>query len=255
MALGTEGVGFWFQGPNNYVTQQRRGQLPEPDDGSAPMASSIQMRHLGNISVPNFKGADTFSGGPVYTTKNGNNLPLLQFENNEAYGAMQGGLTFWWVSSQDPQPSANAQESLHPGSEALEHLQQGRLHVSQPEGDLRRHEDPRQLHLGEPVLRQRRLLGGLFVEGDHHSRLGYSGHGGGHHGARGRLRPGTEPHHREFLSAQLPTTSTSPPTARSTAAGWRTSWSWSTTPASRRRRARQPTTSKWSAMSPVRRSA
>ena len=47
-----------------------------------------------------------------FTTKNGNNMPILQFENNEAYGAMQGGFTLWWVSSQDPQPYANAQESL-----------------------------------------------------------------------------------------------------------------------------------------------
>jgi hypothetical protein len=43
---------------------------------------------------------------------NGNNLRLLQFENNEAYGAMQGGFTYWWISSLDPQPYANAIESV-----------------------------------------------------------------------------------------------------------------------------------------------
>ena len=46
------------------------------------------------------------------TTMNGNNMPLRQFENNEAYGAMQGGFTYWWISSQDPQPYANAVESV-----------------------------------------------------------------------------------------------------------------------------------------------
>ena len=38
-------------------------------------------------------------------------MPLLQFDNNEAYGAMQGGFTYWWISSQDPEPSASGQVS------------------------------------------------------------------------------------------------------------------------------------------------
>jgi len=42
----------------------------------------------------------------------GHGVPLRQFENNEAYGAMQGGFTLWWISSQDPQPYANVQPSV-----------------------------------------------------------------------------------------------------------------------------------------------
>src|SRR4029077_8232945 len=59
----------------------------------------------------NFKGADTMVASQA-TTMNGNNMPLLQFENNEAYGAMQGGFTYWWISSQDPQPYSPGQESV-----------------------------------------------------------------------------------------------------------------------------------------------
>ena len=92
-----------------------------------PMDLSIQFRYLGNIAVPNFKGAMDAS---QFTTRNGNNMPILQFENNEAYGAMQGGFTLWWVSSQDPQPDVERAGKRHQESEALEHLQQGRLHVS-----------------------------------------------------------------------------------------------------------------------------
>ena len=47
-----------------------------------------------------------------FTTLNGNNMPLLQFENNEAYGAMQGGFTYWWINTQDPNPFPTAQEKL-----------------------------------------------------------------------------------------------------------------------------------------------
>jgi hypothetical protein len=39
-------------------------------------------------------------------------MPILQNDNNEAYGAMQGGFTYWWVGGLDGQPYATAQESL-----------------------------------------------------------------------------------------------------------------------------------------------
>jgi len=110
MALGTEGVGFWFRGPNNYVTNNVAANFQNPEtEGSYGFV--FQFRFLGSIAVPNFKGADTTVAGQ-FTARNGNNMPLLQFENNEAYGAMQGGMTYWWISSQDPQPAANAQESV-----------------------------------------------------------------------------------------------------------------------------------------------
>jgi hypothetical protein len=110
-AMGTEGVGFWFRGPNNYVTNNVAANYQNPTTEAA-YGFVVQLRYLGNIAVPNFKGADTFMATGQSTIKNGNNMPLLQFDNNEAYGAMQGGFTLWWVSSQDPQPYANAQETV-----------------------------------------------------------------------------------------------------------------------------------------------
>jgi uncharacterized protein DUF4082/Big-like domain-containing protein/G8 domain-containing protein len=108
MAMGTEGVGFWFRGPNNYVRNNVAANYQNPTTEAA-YGFVIQLRYLGNISVPNSKGA---MDSTQFTTRNGNNMPILQFENNEAYGAMQGGFTLWWVSSQDPQPGAGGQESI-----------------------------------------------------------------------------------------------------------------------------------------------
>jgi hypothetical protein len=108
MALGTEGVGFWFRGPNNYVKNNVAANY-QNSTTEAAYGFVFQFRYLGNIAVPNAKGA---MDPGQFTTKSGNNMPLLQFENNEAYGAMQGGFTLWWVSSQDPQPYAGAQESV-----------------------------------------------------------------------------------------------------------------------------------------------
>ncbi|MEO8135012.1 MAG: G8 domain-containing protein [Betaproteobacteria bacterium] len=111
MAMGTEGVGFWFRGPNNYVRNNVAANFQNATTEAA-YGFVFQFRYLGDIAVPKFKGADTIMATGQSTTMNGNNMPLRQFENNEAYGAMQGGFTYWWISSQDPQPYANAAVSL-----------------------------------------------------------------------------------------------------------------------------------------------
>lgn len=109
-AMGTEGVGFWFRGPNNYVRNNVAANFQNPTTEAA-YGFVYQFIRLGNISIPTFKGADPSIAGQ-FTTRNGNNMPVLQFENNEAYGAMQGGFAYWWVSSLDPSPAANASESV-----------------------------------------------------------------------------------------------------------------------------------------------
>lgn len=111
IAMGTEGVGFWFRGANNYVTNNVAANFQNPTTEAA-YGYVYQLRFLGDIRVPNFKGADTVMTTSESTVRNGNNMPILQFDNNEAYGAMQGGFTLWWINSQDPKPYANAQESI-----------------------------------------------------------------------------------------------------------------------------------------------
>ncbi len=110
MAMGTEGVGFWFRGPNNYVRNNVAANFQNPTT-EASMGFALQFRKLGSIAVPNFKGADTTQAGQ-FTARDGNNLPLLQFENNEAYGAMQGGMTYWWINSLDPSAPYTELESV-----------------------------------------------------------------------------------------------------------------------------------------------
>ena len=111
MALGTEGVGFWFRGPNNYVRNNVAANYQNTET-EASYGFVFQFQYLGDVAIPNFKGADTIMATGQSTTKDGNNMPLLQVQNNEAYGAMQGGLTFWWINSQDPVAYATAQESV-----------------------------------------------------------------------------------------------------------------------------------------------
>jgi len=111
MAMGTEGVGFWFRGPNNYVRNNVAANFQNPTT-EASYGFVLQFRKLGGIAVPNSKGVDVTDSNQL-TAVDGNNLPLLQFENNEAYGAMQGGMTYWWINSLDPSaPYTNVVESV-----------------------------------------------------------------------------------------------------------------------------------------------
>jgi len=120
MAEGTEGVGFWFRGPNNYVTNNVAANFQNPAPECAygfvyqfkySYGTFSSSNDISALHIPNFQGADTSVTGQ-YTVKNGNNMPILQNDNNEAYGAMQGGFTYWWVGSLDPQPYSDASESV-----------------------------------------------------------------------------------------------------------------------------------------------
>ena len=108
MAMGTEGVGFWFRGPNNFVKNNVAANFQNPTVEAA-YGYAFLFRYLGNIAVPKFKGA---MNAADFTTVSGHAIPIRQFEDNEAYGAMQGGFTQWWVGGQDPNPTAGVAESV-----------------------------------------------------------------------------------------------------------------------------------------------
>ena len=96
--IAREGVGFWFRGPNNYVRNNVAANLGEDaGDVEASYAFKYNLVYLGTVRIPGFRGADTMVAGQ-YTSQNGNQLPLLEFDNNEAYGVVQG-LTMWWLCS------------------------------------------------------------------------------------------------------------------------------------------------------------
>ncbi len=221
-AMGTEGVGFWFRGPNNYVRNNVAANFQNPTTEAA-YGFVYQFIRLGNVATPNFKGADPAVAGQ-FTTRNGNNMPILQFENNEAYGAMQGGFTYWWVGSQDPQPAGQRAGEPDQEPQDLARLQQGRLSLSVAEDHVRRLDHPGQVRLLGAVLRQRRLLRGLFDQGHHHSQFGYSRHGRGDCSSRRPASARSRTSRSRIPTCATTTTFRSRPMGRSTAAGCRTSW-------------------------------
>jgi hypothetical protein len=85
---GGEGAGFWFRGPNNVIRNNVAANCDEFGFGLAPAP-------LGIVRTPAFKGADT-SKATESKDLDTRDAAVLEFSNNEAYGAMQAGVAFSW---------------------------------------------------------------------------------------------------------------------------------------------------------------
>jgi hypothetical protein len=85
---GGEGAGFWFRGPNNYI---RNNVAANADAFGFGLAAGA----LDTVRIPAFKGADTSHDAETVTLDT-TNAPVLEFSNNEAYGAMQAGVVWGW---------------------------------------------------------------------------------------------------------------------------------------------------------------
>jgi hypothetical protein len=85
---GGEGAGFWFRGPNNYV---RNNVAADADQAGFGLAAG----ELGPVRTPAFKGADTSKASESVLLDTAR-APVLEFANNEAYGAIQIGVAYGW---------------------------------------------------------------------------------------------------------------------------------------------------------------
>ena len=85
--IGVEGAGFWFRGPNNYIRNNVAADARTYGFGLPA--------ELGSVRVPAFQGADTSTPGEAVLTDM-TNAAVLEFANNEAYGALETGLETIW---------------------------------------------------------------------------------------------------------------------------------------------------------------
>jgi hypothetical protein len=85
---GGEGAGFWFRGPNNYIRNNVAANADAFGFGLA--AGSLDV-----IRIPAFKGADTSRRAETVGLDT-TSAEVLEFSNNEAYGAMQAGVAWGW---------------------------------------------------------------------------------------------------------------------------------------------------------------
>jgi hypothetical protein len=92
---GSQGIGLWFRGPNNFIRHNVAANSVELTNIEAAYGFEFYFAFLGNVRIPNFKGADPGTAGQ-FTLRDIFSIPILQFTDNETYGNPQG-FTFWWV--------------------------------------------------------------------------------------------------------------------------------------------------------------
>ena len=85
---GGEGSGFWFRGPNNYI---RNNVAANADVFGFQLAAGL----LESTRVPSFKAADMATERET-TPVDMSRAKVLEFTNNEAYGAIQTGVAYGW---------------------------------------------------------------------------------------------------------------------------------------------------------------
>ncbi len=85
---GGDGSAFWFRGPNNIIRNNVAADAAESGFG-------LPVTSLGVVRTPKFKGADTSVASdslPLDTA----HAVVPEFSNNEAYGALQSGVSWAW---------------------------------------------------------------------------------------------------------------------------------------------------------------
>jgi hypothetical protein len=103
---GSQGIGLWFHGGNNYVRNNVGANAVESTDEAA-YGLEIFQEFVGDVRIPNFKGADTSIAGQ-YTLRSIYTIPILEFSGNESYGNPQG-MTYWWIGMEWHTPQSTAQ--------------------------------------------------------------------------------------------------------------------------------------------------
>jgi hypothetical protein len=95
LTVGANGRGIWARGPNNYIRNNVVANVTPVVD---TYGYEIFTTYLGNIAIPNFIGADPLIASQ-WSIQDGNAMPILEFAGNEAYGALESGMTIWWIGA------------------------------------------------------------------------------------------------------------------------------------------------------------
>jgi hypothetical protein len=85
---GGDGSAFWFRGPNNYIRNNVAASAAESGFG-------LPVRSLGIVRAPKYKGAESSSDSESVALDT-ERAPVLEFSNNEAYGAIRNGVEWAW---------------------------------------------------------------------------------------------------------------------------------------------------------------
>eukprot|EP01090_Pellita_catalonica_P003475 TRINITY_DN13146_c0_g1_i1.p1 TRINITY_DN13146_c0_g1~~TRINITY_DN13146_c0_g1_i1.p1 ORF type:complete len:488 (-),score=84.08 TRINITY_DN13146_c0_g1_i1:40-1347(-) len=100
-----EGTGFWSRGPNNIFRNNVAANVI--CTGPWGFGFTFYQEYVGEVPMPTQPGQTPAE----YTGTDVHDLAIREFVGNEVYGAVQGGLTIWWVGSFGDDPRSAVGES------------------------------------------------------------------------------------------------------------------------------------------------
>jgi hypothetical protein len=115
---GRDGSGFWFMGFNHIVRDNVASASVGLGQAIVAGAGFNYTRHSAGtdvyVRIPLFRGADVAQGseGVDYMRKDLAKMPILEFSDNEAYGATAAGLVVWNLGATNWDGGYDAGESL-----------------------------------------------------------------------------------------------------------------------------------------------
>jgi PKD repeat protein len=99
---GLEGAGFWFRGPDNYVTNNVTSDTPDS------FGFEYFMEYLGDVNVAAYPGDDIVLNPQSGVIKDMNATPILSFIGNQSYGVTLTGLSYYWLGTVFDTPDGSA---------------------------------------------------------------------------------------------------------------------------------------------------
>jgi len=102
---GRDGAGFWIKSPLTSLTNNVACNVTSQYEYS--YGFTLYFVYVEWKRIPNAPGADPILAGQ-FTNVDMNAQKITAFSNNEAYGALRNGLTYWWVGCYGTMHRANA---------------------------------------------------------------------------------------------------------------------------------------------------
>ena len=142
IAMGTEGVGFWFRGPNNYVRNNVAANY-QNETVEAVVRVRVSVPAAGERRRPEFQGRGYLGLGSVHDPER--QQPAAPAVREQRGVRRHAGRVHVLVDRRRGSPALRERPGKrHQGSQDLAYLQQVGLHLPGREGHVRRLEDPRQ---------------------------------------------------------------------------------------------------------------
>ncbi len=90
---GMSGSGYWFHNTLNYIRNNVATNSNSGSDSPYCYGFDMNNRYVANQKIPIAQGSEQTTLTNMYS------VPILEFSDNETYGATASGMAYWWINT------------------------------------------------------------------------------------------------------------------------------------------------------------